>query len=177
VRRPRLGDKRENLVKTLPLYQLAVATIAGALLMATWAVGADDVKDQKPAPFTPPPNKPASAPATKGSQKETVQSSVNRMRSNPYEGITNPRTAPLMGAAQGGTKLAPNGLTRTGVSMPTSVRPNTAQTTLANYRTTMPPTNHTTPLSRTTPLPAMPTLPGSKSSSPTLRERIRNLLR
>jgi hypothetical protein len=163
-------------VKTLLLLRLAAAALIGALLLATSGVSADDLKDQKPAPFTPP-TQSAPAASASGAGKETVQSTVNRLRANSQVANTGLRPAPLAGATQSAAKHDTSPISRTSAAVNTGVRANSGPSPLGTYRTTYPPTTHTPPLSRNTALPASPSLPGSKSSSPTLRERIRNLLR
>src|SRR6266568_500386 len=188
VRRPRVCDKWENLVKTLPLRRLAAAAVTGTLLLASSAFGADEKKDQKPAPkpapskpapsqsspFTPP-SRPAPPPANNGQHKETVQSATNRMRSNPFEVNTSSRTAPFVGAAQGGAKRDLDRMTRTGGStqvfdggrgstLNTGVRPNPVQVSSSTARTTPQPSTSPMPRSRPTPPPPPPSSNTSSSS-------------
>jgi hypothetical protein len=166
---------------------LAAAALTGTLVLAGMARGADNNDPAQkpatnPAPFYPPaPPAPSVPPASNnGKVPATVQGNGSQQKGavpnltagqkpSPY--LVNPmsKTAPS------GTKHGPE-LSKSPAGTPNSVvRP--VQPPSPIVRTTFQPPPHATPLSR----PSAPVAPGisstSKSSSPSLRDRLRNLFR
>ncbi len=193
-------------MKIQPLHRLAATALTGTLLLATSVCTADDKdkKVQKPAPKAvpsqplskpaPPPrpvqvtplSRPAATPSVAMQHPGTIQSALNRIRSNPYEVNTSPRTATVVVAAASGAKHDLDRITRTdgstqtfdggpGNTLNSGVRPSPVQASSSTARTTVQSSSAPTPRSSTTTPP--PPAPSAKSNSPSLREKLRGWLR